>query len=551
MASPSSAALAVIRRRPLTSVNLLSGTGVAVYAFSIEYASQQRERRYLLQRAQNDLLSSSSTEQNATSNILEHGSTSPILPRVFDSDSINNYWKNRPISTVKRFFQVFSELAPLAASYIKDFVLFPVKQEDGGEVRLELERQYAIRLREALTNLGPAFVKAGQQLSIRPDLIPPGMLRELQKLCDSVRPITDEIAMQVIRQELNVQDLDAIFSELTLVASASLGQVYKGRLVQQGANTTKNSGNVVAVKVQRPDIRRTFSLDLFLLQKIGVFVDVFTSVFTNQPPFHQPLYESFARGSYSELDYEQEAANQIIFREEFAKRNCPVIVPSVYTNLTTERVLTTEWIDGMNLTDAPQDLIRKLIPVGVELFLTQLLDIGRFHSDPHGANLLVTPEGKLALLDFGLCAEVDEKSRNAMTAAIVNLITRDFDALVEKDAKELGFLPHDFDTQELKPLLTKILTVGLVDGGSDMRKRRRKLMEISNELNEVFFRYPFSVPPFFALVTRGLGVLEGIALAGDPDFDIFRASAPYARRRAVALLGRSTFRRKYQRVNEQ
>ena len=201
----------------------------------------------------------------------------------------------------------------MAASYIKDFVLFPVKQEDGGEVRLELKRQYAICLREALTNLGPAFVKFVQQLSIRPDLIPPGMHGELQKLCDSVRPIPDKIAMQVIRQELNVQDLDAIFSELTLVASASLGQVYKGRLVQQGANTTKNSGNVVAVKVQRPDIRRTFSLDLFLLQKIGVFVDVFTSVFTNQPPFHQPLYESFARGSYSELDYEQEAEKQITF----------------------------------------------------------------------------------------------------------------------------------------------------------------------------------------------------------------------------------------------
>lgn len=130
-----------------------------------------------------------------------------------------------------------------------------------------------------------------------------------------------------------------------------------------------------------------------------------------------------------------------------------------------------------------------------------------------------------------------------MTKAIVHLLTRDFDSLVSEDAKELGFLPEDFDTSELKPLLTKILTVGLVEPGSDLRKRKRKLMEISNELNEVFFRYPFSVPPFFALVTRGLGLLEGIALTGDPEFDIFRASAPYARRRAVALLGRNTFNR--------
>ena len=167
-----------------------------------------------------------------------------------------------------------------------------------------------------------------------------------------------------------------------------------------------------------------------------------------------------------------------------------------------------------------------------------------FYSDPHPGNLLVQEgTGKLCLLDFGLCAVVDEKDRHAMTSAIVHLLTRDFETLVSSDAKELGFLPADFDTTELQPILTKILTVGLVESGSNLRHRQRKLMEISDELNEVFFRYPFAVPPFFALVTRGLSLLEGIALQGDPDFDIFQASAPYARRRAVALLGRGALRR--------
>lgn len=124
------------------------------------------------------------------------------------------------------------------------------------------------------------------------------------------------------------------------------------------------------------------------------------------------------------------------------------------------------------------------------------------------------------MIDFGLCAEVDEQSRNAITKAIYHLLMRDFDTLVSKDAIELGFLPEDFDTTEIKPLITKILTVGLVESGSDLRNRKRKLMEISNELNEVFFRYPFSVPPFFALITRGLGLLEGIAISGDPEFDV-------------------------------
>ena len=148
---------------------------------------------------------------------------------------------------------------------------------------------------------------------------------------------------------------------------------------------------------------------------------------------------------------------------------------------------------------------------------------------------MVTPEGKLCLLDFGLCAEVNPKAREAMTLAIVHLLARDFHSLVHDDAKQLGFLPHDYDTTELKPILTKILTGGLLEAGSNLKTRKRKLMEISNELNQVFFQYPFSVPPFFALVTRGLGLLEGIALTGDPEFDIFRASAPYATKRAMQM----------------
>ena len=152
-------------------------------------------------------------------------------------------------------------------------------------------------------------------------------------------------------------------------------------------------------------------------------------------------------------------------------------------------------------------------------------------------NLYVTKDGTLCLLDFGLCAEVDEQSRRAMTKAIVHLLYRDIDTLVGEDAKELGFLPLDFDTSELKPIMAKVLTTGLLESGSNLHLRKRKLMDISNELNEIFFRYPFSVPPFFALVTRGLGLLEGIALSGDPNFDIFQASAPYARRRAVEIMG--------------
>ena len=287
-----------------------------------------------------------------------------------------------------------------------------------------------------------------------------------------------------------------------------------------------------------------------------------------------------------ELNYNHEAENQMFFRKELhsrfrthnhsnnssdekssigfllqicrrrSKKIEKVIVPKVYKQYTTQRILVTEWIDGIPLAQAPPEQIRELIPVGVELFLCQLLDIGKFHADPHpGGSLLfflilssrlVTIIAKcsyllklfstvsrdckgnlyvttskvdgvsptLCLLDFGLIANVDEKARCSMTHAIVNLIQGDYDTLIAHDAKQLGFLPHEMDVTELQPLLKTILKDGLVESGSNLHDRRRNLMAISKELNEVFFRYPFSVPPFFALVTRGLGLLEGIALSG-------------------------------------
>ena len=135
-------------------------------------------------------------------------------------------------------------------------------------------------------------------------------------------------------------------------------------------------------------MRRTFSLDLYILQHIGVLVDQFTTTFTNQPPFHQPLYESFAAGSYAELDYEQEAANQKRFQKELHERKCPVVIPRVYEDLTTEKIITSQWIDGVKLADSSKERIRELIPVGVELFLTQLLDIGAFHAGMYHKKVL-------------------------------------------------------------------------------------------------------------------------------------------------------------------
>lgn len=302
-----------------------------------------------------------------------------------------------------------------------------------------------------------------------------------------------------------------MFEEIPkLVASASLGQVYKATLRSHGDDVVDDDTTApdndtqsklirrkreVAIKIQRPDILHTVSLDLYLLISYGKMMDRLCSILTNQIPYHEHFLNGFAAGAYMEMNYINEAQNQIFFRKELHSRfhgkstlNSnnnndkfitnrisgilsllrdslsrgknddqieKVIVPDVYEEFTTERILVTEWIDGTPLARAPPEQIRALIPMGVELFLVQLLDIGRFHADPHPGNLYVTKSRvdgvtpTLCLLDFGLIAHVTEADRSNMTRAILNLLQGDYDALISRDAKDLGFLPSDMDVSRL------------------------------------------------------------------------------------------------------
>jgi aarF domain-containing kinase len=209
------------------------------------------------------------------------------LPRNYDRDAIRHYWLVRPLSVAGRVGQILASLGPVGVRWYTERQLT-------SEESMEADRQqyHADQFRQALTQLGPAWVKGGQQLAIRPDLVPPVVLSELQKLCDSVTPVDDEIALQLLRDELGIQDLKSVFQNLKLMASASLGQVYQATLVKQ-------PHDVVAIKVQRPGMRQAFSLDLFLLQQWGEFMDMFTAVFTNQQPYHRAFLDAFCEGSYS------------------------------------------------------------------------------------------------------------------------------------------------------------------------------------------------------------------------------------------------------------
>ena len=216
-----------VRRRPLTSLGVASGVGLLGYGAYLENQANQAEQMYRR------------LEKDSRNNNYRGGVAA--LPRVYDWQALKEYWNNRPLSTAQRLGQITYHLLPCVMAYMRDFYLFSSSWSQSASETLQ--REHAARLREALTQLGPAFVKAGQQLSIRPDLVPPAVLKELQKLCDAVQPVDDDIALQLLRDELGTNDLETIFADLKLVASASLGQVYKGNL--------QSTGSEVAIKVQR------------------------------------------------------------------------------------------------------------------------------------------------------------------------------------------------------------------------------------------------------------------------------------------------------------
>lgn len=309
------------------------------------------------------------------------------------------------------------------------------------------------------------------------------------------------------------------------------------------------------MKIQRPDMKRSVSLDIFLMRYYARFVEstkkalMWSGVMAVRKQFDVQLLDNVLHGAYLELDYLNEGRNQDAFRRDLV----PLVgahllrVPIVHWPLSSHKVLVSEWVNGEQLVKASPETIARLVPLGVECFLAQLLQLGRMHADPHAGNLLVDEQGRLVLIDFGLCVEVPAQDAKTMTGTLLHLMDGDVPALVE-DAVQLGFLPADdsFDKPALVATLRRIFSesklaqAALAGGASgspeaygSVKSRRRHFKDVSTELNEVFFVYPFAVPQYFALTTRSLIMLEGIALVGNEDFDIFAATYPYALRKSV------------------
>ncbi|KAI4338245.1 hypothetical protein L6164_016588 [Bauhinia variegata] len=447
-------------------------------------------------------------EDNVQLRLVEVEESSEFLPLVYEPASISAYWGKRPRAVATRIVQLLSVAGGFLSRLAIDVINKNVKEN-------EVAR--AIELREIVTSLGPAYIKLGQALSIRPDILSPVAMTELQKLCDKVPSFPDDIAMALIEEELG-QPWQNMYSELSSspIAAASLGQVYKGRL--------KENGDVVAVKVQRPFVLETVTIDLYIIRNLGMVLRKFPQVSIDVVG----LVDEWAARFFEELDYVNEGQNGTLFAEMMRKDLPQVVVPNTYEKYTSRRVLTTGWVEGEKLSQSTESDVGELVNVGVICYLKQLLDTGFFHADPHPGNLIRTPEGKLAILDFGLVTKLTDDQKYGMIEAIAHLIHRDYPAIV-KDFVKLDFIPDGVNLEPILPVLAKVFDQALEGGGA----KNINFQELASDLAQITFDYPFRIPPYFALIIRAIGVLEGIALVGNPDFAIVDEAYPYIAQRLL------------------
>lgn len=435
----------------------------------------------------------------------------PFEDLAYDPEGINAYYRHRLPSVIVRVLTVIWPLLTFATR---------VWWNGRGGTSEKVQRRQAQRLRELLTDLGPAYIKIGQALSTRPDLVPPIYLDELTRLQDQLPPFPNQVAFQYIEEEFGATP-DEIYDELSPnpVAAASLGQVYKGKL---------KTGETVAVKVQRPGLAQRITLDLYILRKLAQWA---TNNVAQIRSDLVAIMDEFGARIFEEMDYTHEGENATRFAALYG--HLPdIYVPTIYPEYTARRVLTMEWIDGTKLTKleelAAQGIdATHLIDVGVQCSLRQLLEHGFFHADPHPGNLLAMSDGKLAYLDFGMMSEVKPYQRYGLIEAVVHMVNRDFDGLAG-DYVKLEFLTPDTDLRPIIPALAEVFNNAL---GASVAELNFK--SITDEFSALMYEYPFRVPAYYALIIRSLVTLEGIAINVDPEFKVLSKAYPYVAKRLL------------------
>ncbi|KAB2077785.1 hypothetical protein ES319_A06G119600v1 [Gossypium barbadense] len=418
---------------------------------------------------------------------------------AFEAESLLDYspsriaaiYRRKPLILLRRLIQISTTFGKwFGIRYIDNLM----ERSD------QMFKVRAAELRKILVELGPAYIKIAQAVSSRPDLIQPSYLDELSLLQDRITPFSTEVALDTIEKELGLQ-IDELFSEISPepVAAASLGQVYQARL--------RRSGQVVAVKVQRPGVQAAISLDILILRFLA-------GVVKKAGKFNTDLQE---------MDYRKEADNGLKFRRLYGGIK-DVFVPNINMEHTTRRVLVMEWVEGQKLSEV-KDLY--LVEVGVYCSFNQLLENGFYHADPHPGNLFRTYDGKLAYIDFGMMGEFKQEFREGFIEACLHLVNRDFDAL-SKDFVTLGLLPPTAEKEAVTKALTGVFQDAVAKGVQNI-----SFGDLLGNLGTTMYKFKFQIPSYFSLVIRSLAVLEGIAISSDPNYKVLGSTYPWIAKKVL------------------
>lgn len=442
------------------------------------------------------------------------------IDNTYDQKSAAEYFAARPGLVASRTAELLLMSGTFGLSILLD--------KATGSIDTNMPTR-ARELTTLLTKLGPTFIKIGQSLSIRTDLLPPPYIEALQQLQDKVPAFDTEIALRTIEEEFGkpAASLFDGIQGMKPIAAASLGQVFKAKIA-----SGPNKGTSVAVKIQRPDILERVALDMHLIR---LACPAFKLV-TGYPGDAEGLVDDWGKGFVNELDYQEEAVNGKFFNEAILKTPLADVVfaPEVVDELTSRKVLTTEWVDGERLEKSSKGDVSGLCSIAMNSYLTMMLETGRLHCDPHPGNLLRTPQGKLCILDWGLIQELPADLRLSFIEHIAHLTSKDY-AKVPSDLVKLGFVPQGKEDEILKTDAVDVLIsvyTQLAGGGG---AKKIDVNAVVNELAGLTEQYGqiFQVPPYFAYIGRSFSVLEGIGLSNDPDYSIIGECLPYIAQRLL------------------